>query len=65
VKTENGQNFANAVGVKEPPMTIEQSVKGVLAQVCAIRDHSLIIATDRDWYRLTLLKRRRYLLAHS
>lgn len=35
VKTGNGQNFADAVGAKEPPMTIEQSVKGVLAQVCS------------------------------
>jgi hypothetical protein len=34
VKTGNGQNFAEAVGVKEPPMTVEQSVNGVLAQVC-------------------------------
>lgn len=34
VKTGNGQNYADVVGVKEPPMTIEQSVIGVIAQVC-------------------------------
>ncbi|KAF4636613.1 hypothetical protein G7Y89_g1476 [Cudoniella acicularis] len=33
VKTENGQNFADCVGVKEPPMTLEDSVKSVLEQV--------------------------------
>jgi hypothetical protein len=34
VKTANGQNFADSIGVSEPPMTLEQSVSGVLAQVC-------------------------------
>ncbi len=33
MKTGNGQNFADSIGVKEPPMTLEESVKGVLAQV--------------------------------
>ncbi|PMD19096.1 NAD(P)-binding protein [Hyaloscypha hepaticicola] len=33
VKTANGQNFADSIGVSEPPMTLEQSVSGVLAQV--------------------------------
>ena len=36
VKTANGQNFADSIGVSEPPMTLEQSVSGVLAQVCGI-----------------------------
>ena len=34
VKTGNGQSFADSVGVKEPPMTLEESVNGVLEQVC-------------------------------
>lgn len=34
VKTGNGQAFADAVGVAEPPMSIEDSVDGVLKQVC-------------------------------
>ncbi|KAE9371316.1 NAD(P)-binding protein [Stipitochalara longipes BDJ] len=33
VKTANGQNFADSIGVAEPPMTLEQSVDGVLAQI--------------------------------
>ncbi|TVY30210.1 Norsolorinic acid ketoreductase [Lachnellula hyalina] len=33
VKTGNGQAFADAVGVKEPPMSLNDSVKGVLKQV--------------------------------
>ncbi|KUJ16513.1 NAD(P)-binding protein [Mollisia scopiformis] len=33
VKTENGQNFADAIGVKEPPMTMEESVEGILKQI--------------------------------
>ncbi|PMD36048.1 NAD(P)-binding protein [Hyaloscypha variabilis F] len=33
VKTANGQNFADSIGVAEPPMTLEQSVNGVLAQI--------------------------------
>jgi hypothetical protein len=33
VKTENGQNFADSIGVKEPPMSLEKSVNGVLEQV--------------------------------
>jgi hypothetical protein len=35
VRTANGQNFADSIGVPEPPMTLEQSVSGVLAQVGA------------------------------
>ena len=35
VKTANGQNFADSIGVKEPPMTLDDSVKGVLKQVSA------------------------------
>ncbi|TVY46924.1 Norsolorinic acid ketoreductase [Lachnellula occidentalis] len=35
VKTSNGQAFADAVGVKEPPMDLEDSVKGVLQQIDA------------------------------
>ncbi|RDW80591.1 hypothetical protein BP5796_05289 [Coleophoma crateriformis] len=35
VKTGNGQAFADAVGVAEPPMSIEASVDGVLKQVDA------------------------------
>jgi len=34
VKTGNGQAFADSVGVKEPPMEVEESVRGVLDQVC-------------------------------
>ena len=34
VKTGNGQTFADAIGVKEPPLTLDESVRGVLAQVC-------------------------------
>lgn len=33
VKTGNGQAFADSVGVAEPPLTVEKSVSGVLAQV--------------------------------
>ncbi|TVY16473.1 Norsolorinic acid ketoreductase [Lachnellula arida] len=33
VKTANGQAFADAVGIKEPPMSLEDSVKGVLKQI--------------------------------
>ncbi|KAH8792758.1 hypothetical protein F5882DRAFT_487057 [Hyaloscypha sp. PMI_1271] len=33
VKTANGQSFADSIGVEEPPMTLEQSVTGVLAQI--------------------------------
>ncbi|TAQ91587.1 hypothetical protein B7494_g100 [Chlorociboria aeruginascens] len=34
VKTESGQSFADAMGVNEPPMNMEDSVRGVLEQVC-------------------------------
>ena len=34
VKTNNGQAFADSVGVKEPPMSLEESVSGVMRQVC-------------------------------
>ncbi|KAG4024991.1 hypothetical protein MFRU_075g00130 [Monilinia fructicola] len=33
VKTQNGQAFADSVGVKEPPMSLEESVEGVLGQI--------------------------------
>ena len=33
VKTENGQNFADSIGVEEPPMSLEESANGVLQQV--------------------------------
>lgn len=33
VKTTNGQNFADGVGVKEPPMSLEESLNGVIKQV--------------------------------
>jgi hypothetical protein len=33
VKTENGQNFADSIGYEEPPMSLEDSVRGVLEQV--------------------------------
>lgn len=33
MKTENGQTFADSIGVKEPPMSLEESVNGVLEQV--------------------------------
>jgi norsolorinic acid ketoreductase len=33
VQTENGQNFANSIGVPAPPMTAEQSAGAVLAQI--------------------------------
>ncbi|CAG8962182.1 hypothetical protein HYFRA_00005232 [Hymenoscyphus fraxineus] len=33
VKTGNGQRFADCMGVVEPPMGVEESVKGVLEQV--------------------------------
>ncbi|KAG9237799.1 hypothetical protein BJ875DRAFT_452828 [Amylocarpus encephaloides] len=33
VKTDNGQTFADAVGAREPPMTLERSVEGVLKQI--------------------------------
>jgi hypothetical protein len=64
VKTENGQNFADAVGAKEPPMTIEQSVNGVLAQVCTpsrTSEAQLI----RSYARLTLLRNRLHRPARS
>ncbi|PVH76782.1 NAD(P)-binding protein [Cadophora sp. DSE1049] len=33
VKTANGQAFADSMGVTEPPMTVEESAKGVLEQI--------------------------------
>ncbi|ESZ89520.1 hypothetical protein SBOR_10097 [Sclerotinia borealis F-4128] len=33
VKTHNGQFFADSVGVKEPPMSLEDSVDGILRQI--------------------------------
>ncbi len=33
MKTSNGQAFADSIGVPEPPMTLEQSVNGVLEQI--------------------------------
>lgn len=33
VQTEMGQDFADSLGFKEPPLTVEQSVKGLLEQV--------------------------------
>lgn len=33
VKTSNGQAFADSIGVEEPPMTVEESAKGVLEQI--------------------------------
>ncbi|PQE19536.1 hypothetical protein CJF32_00007494 [Rutstroemia sp. NJR-2017a WRK4] len=35
VKTDNGQAFADSVGISEPPMTVEESVNGLLAQIDA------------------------------
>ncbi|KAM3072347.1 hypothetical protein ACMFMG_009156 [Clarireedia jacksonii] len=35
VKTDNGQAFADSVGIAEPPMSIEESVHGLLAQIDA------------------------------
>ncbi|KAL5330058.1 hypothetical protein ACEPPN_003582 [Leptodophora sp. 'Broadleaf-Isolate-01'] len=32
VKTANGQAFADSIGVAEPPMSVEESARGVLAQ---------------------------------
>lgn len=34
MKTANGQNFADSLGVDMPPLSIEESVRGVLKQVC-------------------------------
>ena len=36
VKTANGQAFADSIGVAEPPMSVEESARGVLAQVCFV-----------------------------
>ncbi|KAM0316266.1 hypothetical protein ACHAO8_003286 [Botrytis cinerea] len=33
VQTTNGQNFADSIGVPAPPMTVEKSAEGVLAQI--------------------------------
>ncbi|TEY36326.1 hypothetical protein BOTCAL_0558g00040 [Botryotinia calthae] len=33
VKTDNGQAFADSVGVEEPPMSLEESVSGVMRQI--------------------------------
>ena len=33
VKTENGQKFADAVGVAEPPMTVKETAEKVLGLV--------------------------------
>ncbi|RAL61056.1 hypothetical protein DID88_010397 [Monilinia fructigena] len=33
VKTQNGQAFADSVGVEEPPLSLEESVEGVLGQI--------------------------------
>lgn len=43
VKTENGQNFADSIGVKEPPMSLEDSVMGVLKQVSASFLHAQVL----------------------
>ncbi|KAM3083819.1 hypothetical protein ACMFMG_002069 [Clarireedia jacksonii] len=32
VQTEDGRNFANRIGGPEPPMTVEQSARAVIAQ---------------------------------
>ncbi|TVY31310.1 Norsolorinic acid ketoreductase [Lachnellula subtilissima] len=56
VKTGNGQAFADAVGVKEPPMSLYDSVKGVLKQVRSfvffMRSNGMEVEA-----RLTLLQR--------
>jgi hypothetical protein len=44
VKTENGQIFADAIGVQEPPMSLEESVSGVLKQVSCPVWIELIVA---------------------
>lgn len=51
VRTENGQNFADAVGVDMPPMSVEQSVEGILKQVCccsrfAIAGYEVSVSAD-------------------
>ncbi|KAH6723066.1 hypothetical protein BKA61DRAFT_638119 [Leptodontidium sp. MPI-SDFR-AT-0119] len=33
VKTANGQAFADSIGVAEPPMSVEEGARGVLAQI--------------------------------
>lgn len=33
VRTEMGQDFADSFGFKEPPLTLEESVRGLLEQV--------------------------------
>ena len=55
MKTGNGQNFADAVGAKEPPMTIEQSVNGVLVQVC-LPGHISILKLTKVSVRLMRLR---------
>ena len=36
MKTSNGQAFADSIGGEEPPMTVEESAKGVLEQVFSL-----------------------------
>lgn len=57
VKTANGQNFADVVGVNEPPMTVEQSVKGVLAQVCPPLNHASMIIADEVLVKVDALEK--------
>jgi hypothetical protein len=44
VRTANGQAFARTMGIKEPPMSLEESVRGVLEQVCL----AVLSATPTD-----------------
>jgi norsolorinic acid ketoreductase len=46
VKTENGQNFAGSIGVKEPPMSLEESVKGVLEQIDSATTSGTFVSYD-------------------
>ncbi len=51
-----GQGLADAVGFKEPPLTVEESAKGMVEQVCsALVTWSWCRVTDKSFFlcRLT------------
>ena len=49
-----GQGFADAVGVAEPPMELDDSVKGVLEQVCYSLHANLVLEIFRAKTHLPL-----------
>lgn len=46
LKTENGQNFADAVGVEEAPMGVDDAVVKIVEQVCLSTAHASFLSSD-------------------